>query len=75
MINKMQRVKPAVWKDLKTEAIDFSTKFYWIDDYVFEAEKNVLRLNNCLDRLIMVNLSNMHELQGIYSTYLSSEEG
>ena len=74
IIRKMQRVKPVVWKDLKTEAIDFSTKFFWVDDYVFEAEKSVLRLNNCLDRLIMVNLSNAHELQGIYLTYLSSDE-
>ncbi|MCI5876382.1 MAG: hypothetical protein SOX17_06990 [Prevotella sp.] len=74
MIRKMQRVKPTEWKDLKTDAIDFSTKFFWVDDYVFEAEKRVLRLNNCLDRLIMVNLSNVHELQDIYSTYLSSED-
>ena len=65
VMNRLKKVKPTVWNTLKTEAIDFNAEFYWLDDYVFEAEKDVLKRHGCLDRLILVNLDNTDEIQNI----------
>lgn len=56
ILTKLKRIKPIVWNTLKTEGIDFASEFYWIDDYVFEAEKEILKRNNVFDKLIIVNL-------------------
>lgn len=64
-LEKLKMIKPTVWSTLKTEAIDFSSAFLWLDDYVFEAEKKVLREKGCLNNLILVNLENAKELQEI----------
>ena len=58
-------VKETNWETLKTEAIDFHSDFYWLDDYPFEAEKKMLDLNGCLPRLITVNLTNHNELKNL----------
>ena len=51
-IKKCKRISPTSWKTAKTEAIDFNSDFYWLDDYVFEFEKNVLKpFNNYCDKL------------------------
>lgn len=47
---------PTDWNALKTEAIDFSKEFRWLDDYIFEAEKEILRKNNCLEKFIQIDL-------------------
>ncbi len=57
----MQYVKllqPTNWQTMKTEAIDFSQDFRWIDDDVFDKELSDLRDNNCEEKLIHVNLIN-----------------
>ena len=64
-IEKCKRISPTSWKTAKTEAVDFNSDFYWLDDYVFEFEKNVLERNCCLDRWIRVNLNNEDELKYI----------
>ncbi|MCK4881588.1 MAG: hypothetical protein KAS92_01040 [Candidatus Omnitrophica bacterium] len=48
-------VKPTVWKTLKTEAIDLSSDFYWIDDGILQCEKEILKRNNVFSRWIEVN--------------------
>ena len=58
IVKKLKNIKPTAWDTLKTEAIDFTSEFYWLDDFVFEAEKNVLKRHNSLDRLILVDLIN-----------------
>lgn len=60
---KIQRVKPTAWNTLKTEAIDFNTDFFWVDDYVFEAEMNVLRRHKCLNKLLLVDLDKENEIE------------
>lgn len=55
-------VKPTIWNSLKTEAIDFKSDFYWIDDCVFNAERQILYNNNCINKLILVDLNNPEEL-------------
>lgn len=34
----LKKIKPTNWDTLKTEAIDFSSNFRWIDDCVFRAK-------------------------------------
>lgn len=62
IIKKISKIKPTLWDTLKTEAIDFNCDFLWLDDYVFEAEKKVLKENNCSDNLLIVDLKNEDEL-------------
>lgn len=69
-IEKMHKIKPTKWDTLKTEAIDFNSSFYWLDDCVFESEKMILKQKGCLDRLIVVNLNNENELLKICTNYL-----
>ena len=38
----IDRIKPTVWQDRKTEAIDFSSDFIWLDDNIFASEWEVL---------------------------------
>ena len=63
MIAKFRRIKPTTWDALKTEAIDFNTDFYWLDDYVLEAEKKVLRQHECLEKLIVVDIDRFGEIE------------
>ena len=50
----LQKVKATDWNTLKTEAIDFTSDFYWIDDYAMNAEKEILQMKGKLDSLILV---------------------
>ena len=38
-----------------TEAIDFTSDFYWIDDYAMTAEKEILQITGKQDSLILAN--------------------
>lgn len=67
---KLQEVKPVKWNTLKTEGIDFDSDFFWIDDYVFTVERNILISKGCADRLIIVDLNKENELLNICSGYL-----
>lgn len=62
VMDKLKSVKPTNWDTLKTEGIDFESDFFWVDDYVFEAEKKVLGQHTCIENLILVNLDNQDEL-------------
>ena len=61
----LNKVKPTNWETLKTEAIDFSHDFFWLEDYPFNAEKEVLSKYNQLQSLILVDLNNKDELKRI----------
>lgn len=50
-------VTPTDWVEFKTEAIDFSEPFLWIDDDCFPEELKVLIGNNTLKSWVEVNLS------------------
>ena len=65
VIEKLKQVKPTRWNTLKTEAIVFNSDFYWLDDYVLEAEKKELERHKCLQNLILVDLKNDNELTNI----------
>lgn len=64
-IKTLKTIKPTNWSTLKTEAIDFSSDFIWLDDYPFEAEIRFLENKNKLSSLIIVDLKRIHELKNI----------
>jgi len=55
LLKKIKLIRPLIWNILKTEAIDFNSNFYWIDDRLLKAEKRELQKHNSLDRLIKVD--------------------
>ena len=65
IIRQLEKVKPTTWNTLKTEAIDFTNDFYWLDDYVLESERQILKQNKCEAKLVLVNLDNKNELINI----------
>ncbi|MCE7995545.1 MAG: hypothetical protein HEP71_26435 [Roseivirga sp.] len=65
LIKKLERINPTDWSTLKTEAIDMSSDFIWLEDYPMEAEKLILRRNNKSDSLIQVDLNRPDELKRV----------
>lgn len=51
----LQSVKATNWGTFKTDAIDFTSDFYWVDDWAMTAEKEILSINGKTDSLILVN--------------------
>lgn len=45
-------VRPAAWRTLKTEAIDFRSDFHLVDDGLLQAEEALLAAHGVLDRWI-----------------------
>jgi hypothetical protein len=48
-------IKPTEWETLKTEAIDFSRPFIWLEDDPLPSEIRALRENKCVQNLEIVN--------------------
>lgn len=61
-------IKATDWDVLKTEAIDYSREFYWLDDQPLQSEKISLSNNKSLGNLIIVNLNRPNELSRIMRT-------
>ncbi len=64
-IKKLEKIKPTSWINAKIEVIDIHSDFYWLDDYVFDFEKEKLEGFYVIDRLIEVNLNYKNELKRI----------
>lgn len=62
-LEKLKRIKPTIWDTLKTEALDFSSKFIWLDDYIMNAEFAILKKNNRLDSAYKVDLEKENLLE------------
>lgn len=68
MLELTKRIKHTSWKTFKSEAIDFSQKFIWLDDYLMDSEKDVLRKHNVLESWIPIDLKeNPKQLQSVYN--------
>lgn len=65
VIEKLRKIKPTYWEDLKTEGIDFDSNFIWLDDYPFQAEQEVLKNFGTSESLYRVNLRNEDELANV----------
>jgi hypothetical protein len=57
----LRGIKPTEWNVWKTDGIDFSQNFIWLDDYVFDGEKNILTEQKCLNSFIEINLGEKPE--------------
>ena len=55
-ISLMRKVKPTTYSLDKTEAIDFSKDFFWLESELFDSEKNVLKKYNKLNSWIELDL-------------------
>ncbi len=65
----LEKIRPTDWRSLKTEAIDFSQDFRWFDDYIFEAEKDLLKKHQCANKFVQIDLiSNPNQLRDIAHT-------
>jgi len=73
-IIQFHKFKETNWNDLKTEAIDFKSKFIWLEDYPFESEKKVLAINQKEENLIEVNLKRERELKRVINQILLLEK-
>ena len=61
-LTQLETIKPTNWTTLKTEAIDFTSDFFWLEDFHFQAEVNILNSKNKRDKLITVDLNKSDEL-------------
>jgi hypothetical protein len=64
-LENLQKIKPTNWTTLKTEAIEFSSDFIWVDDNPFVSEINILTAHSSNDKLIIADLNNPDELKRI----------
>jgi len=53
----LENIKPAPWCLHKTDGIDFTTDFYWLDDAASEYDLNILAERNLSSRLIKAHLN------------------
>lgn len=61
----LEKIKPTNWNTLKTEAIDFSSDFVWLDDNPMSSEINILNNKNKQTYLLKVDLTNNNELSRV----------
>ena len=52
----LDKIKPSVWNEMKTDGINFSEKFIWLDDDLWEDELKVLERHNATDNFILIDL-------------------
>lgn len=52
----LDKIKPTVWNEMKTDGINFSEKFIWLDDDLWEDELKVLERHNATDNFILMDL-------------------
>jgi hypothetical protein len=63
ILNLMKNIKATDWRNQKTEGINFTEPFYWLDDNFFEYDKKVLEEKGALSSFIHINLrENPHQL-------------
>ena len=54
-LRSLSKIKPTHWNTLKTEAIDLTSDFIWIDDAPLDFEKELLKEHDHLDRWLSIN--------------------
>lgn len=52
----LKKLKPTTFELWKTEGIDFSKDFVWLDDYAFDGERAALESHNAIQSLIVIDL-------------------
>ena len=64
-VESLKQIKATNWNTLKTEAIDFNSDFYWLDDNPFKSEIKVLEDFGLKDRLVIVDLNRNNEYENL----------
>ncbi|MBI2327484.1 hypothetical protein HYU92_04145 [Candidatus Curtissbacteria bacterium] len=71
-IDLIGQIKATSFRLDKTEAIDFSKDFFWIDNELFDSEKNTLRKHNSYDCWIELDLiKNPNQLLDLVNSKLN----
>ena len=52
----LDKIKPSVWNEMKTDGINFFEKFIWLDDDLWQDELKVLEQHNATDNFILIDL-------------------
>ena len=52
----LDKIKPTVWNEMKTDGINFSEKFIWLDDDLWDDELKELEKHNATDNFILIDL-------------------
>lgn len=67
----LKYINPTCFDLDKTEAIDFSKNFFWLDDELFDSEIKTLRDHNAFDSWIKLDLiKNPHQLLNLVNNKL-----
>ena len=74
IVELLKRIKATNWNTLKTEAIDFNSDFYWLEDNPFKSEIKVLEEYGLEDRLLTVDLNRNDEYDNLMS-FLKNKNG
>lgn len=56
-VNLLPKIKPTDWKEMKTDAIDFTKPFIWFDDDLWPEEQETLEKHNATDSHKMIDLN------------------
>ncbi|MDZ4758810.1 MAG: hypothetical protein SGJ10_11835 [Bacteroidota bacterium] len=65
----LMKIKPTNWKNLKTEAIDFTTDFIWIEDNPLEEERAILKKHYAEKKVLLLEEKNPDALLQLISTF------
>lgn len=57
-------IKPTNWNAMKTDAIDFTKPFVWVDDTLFDSELRVLAEHNADDGFYKINPNSTDGVKG-----------
>ena len=69
----LKQIKGTQWDILKTDAIDFSSVFLWLDDYLMQSEEEVLEEHNAREKHILIELKkNPEQLKEVLEKVLNS---
>lgn len=52
----LHKIQPTEWGELKTDAIDFSQPFLWLDDDLMVEEAETLKRHDTIDSYVRINL-------------------
>lgn len=53
----LDKIKPTEWGELKTDGIDFTQKFLWLDDDLWDDELKVLEAHDAIDNFVLIDLN------------------
>ena len=67
------KIKPTTWNEFKTEAIDFSKDFLWLDDDATLQEQEVLKTHKVEHKLVKIDLQkNKYQLKTLVNSEIFS---